>query len=66
MFLFRRAPRRRDEGASAVEYALLVAALAAVILAVILGLASIVKDAFQHTDDCVSTSGRNCPTASAS
>jgi pilus assembly protein Flp/PilA len=48
--------RRRDDGASTVEYALLVAAVAAVLLAVVLGLASIVRDAFRTTDDCV-TSG---------
>jgi len=61
-------PRRRPEGgASAVEYALLVAAIAAVVLAVVLGLASIVRDAFQNTTDCVSggASGVSCQTTPA-
>jgi pilus assembly protein Flp/PilA len=53
--------RRRDTGASAVEYALLVAAVAAVVVAVVLGLAGIVRDAFQGTTDCVSGSGADCP-----
>jgi len=63
MFLPRRARRRRDDGASAVEYTLLVAAVAVVVLAVILGLASIVKDAFGSTSDCVGSNGTstNCP-----
>jgi pilus assembly protein Flp/PilA len=60
------APRRRhDRGASAVEYGLLVAAIAVVIVAVVFGLGVIVKDAFTKTTDCVSNSGAgtNCPTA---
>jgi pilus assembly protein Flp/PilA len=68
MHLFaRRSPRtpwsRSERGASAVEYALLVAAIAAVVVAVTLGLASIVKDAFGHTSDCVSSGGSStsCP-----
>ena len=66
MFLPRRAcRRRRDEGASAVEYALLVAAVAAVVLAVVLGLAGIVRDAFQTTTDCVHGSPTPCATSPA-
>ena len=45
---------RRDEGASAVEYGLLVAAIAAVIVAVVFGLGSIVKDKFTKTSSCIS------------
>ena len=45
---------RRDEGASAVEYGLLVAAIAAVIVAVVFGLGSIVKDKFSNTSSCIS------------
>lgn len=44
---------RRDEGASAVEYGLLVAAIAAVIVAVVFGLGSIVKDKFSKTSSCI-------------
>ena len=48
---------RKDEGASAVEYGLLVAAIAAVIVAVVFGLGSIVKDKFTSTSSCIATSG---------
>ena len=48
---------RRDEGASAVEYGLLVAAIAAVIVAVVFGLGSIVKSKFQSTSSCMASSG---------
>jgi len=63
MLLLRRARRRHDEGASAVEYTLLVAAIAAVVIAVVLGLASIVKDAFTSTSDCIGSGGTSvsCP-----
>jgi pilus assembly protein Flp/PilA len=68
MSLLRTVPGRRcAEGASAVEYALLLAAIAAVLLAVVLGLASIVKDAFSSTTGCVAARGQGapCPPASA-
>jgi Flp pilus assembly pilin Flp len=67
MFLHRRpCRRRRDEGASAVEYALLVVAIAAVLLAIIIGLASIVRDAFQNVSACASNGGSsNCQTSPA-
>jgi pilus assembly protein Flp/PilA len=57
---------RADRGASSVEYALLVAAIAAVLIAVLLGLASIVKDAFSSTGDCIDSGGAStsCPTPS--
>jgi pilus assembly protein Flp/PilA len=41
----------KDRGASAVEYGLMVAAIAAVIVAVVFGLGGLVKGAF--TDTCV-------------
>jgi pilus assembly protein Flp/PilA len=43
--------RRGDEGASAVEYGLLVAAIAAVIVALVFALGSYVRGAFQTTCD---------------
>jgi pilus assembly protein Flp/PilA len=49
--------RRDDEGASAVEYALLAAAIAAVIVAVVFVLGNYVSDMFDHTSECLSTSG---------
>jgi pilus assembly protein Flp/PilA len=48
---------RRDEGASAVEYGLLVAAIAAVIVGVVFLLGGQVKNAFSKTNGCISTSG---------
>lgn len=49
-----RASRRGlDHGASAVEYGLLVAAVAAVIAATVFGLGKMVAGAFQHTQDCL-------------
>ncbi|HEY6797985.1 MAG TPA: hypothetical protein VI248_25190 [Kineosporiaceae bacterium] len=56
---------RLADGASTVEYTLLIAAVAMVLLAVVLGLASIVKDAFSHTSGCLGspTSGATCATS---
>jgi pilus assembly protein Flp/PilA len=48
---------RRDEGASAVEYGLLVAAIAAVIVGVVFLLGGKVSSAFSKTNNCISTSG---------
>ena len=47
---------RRDEGASAVEYGLLVAAIAAVIVAVVFVLGTRIQGAFQDTCDSITTS----------
>jgi pilus assembly protein Flp/PilA len=55
--LRRRAGRATDEGASAVEYGLLVAAIAAVIVAVVFALGSYIRGAFQTTCDNVANSG---------
>lgn len=49
-----------DRGASAVEYALLVGAIAAVIVAVVFGLGSLVKDNF--IDTCAAIEARNSET----
>jgi pilus assembly protein Flp/PilA len=49
-----------DRGASAVEYALLVTAIAAVIVAVVFGLGSLVSDHF--VDTCNAIEARNRPT----
>lgn len=46
-----------DDGASAVEYGLLVAAIATVIVAVAVGLGSLVRDIFSNTSSCITTSG---------
>ena len=48
-FIRKVARRARDRGASAVEYGLLVAAIAAIIVAVVFGLGRIVQGAFTKT-----------------
>jgi pilus assembly protein Flp/PilA len=59
--------RREDEGAAAVEYGLLVAAIAAVVVLVIFALGTYVKGAFQDTCNELAkapTSGEGCEPAS--
>ncbi|MGE3810389.1 MAG: Flp family type IVb pilin [Candidatus Nanopelagicales bacterium] len=48
---------RHDEGASAVEYGLLVAAIAALIVAVVFLLGQRVSTVFKSTNDCISSKG---------
>jgi pilus assembly protein Flp/PilA len=58
MFAYMQAVRRhakQDDGASAVEYGLLVAAIAAVIVVVVFALGSVVKSKFHNT--CVGVNG---------
>lgn len=50
-------PILEDRGASAVEYGLLIAAIAAVIVALTFTLGSTVEAAFSKTDRCLQTSG---------
>lgn len=52
-----------DEGASAVEYGLLVAAIAAVIVIIVFALGGVIRDVFQTTCDKVkagASSTQNC------
>jgi pilus assembly protein Flp/PilA len=42
-----------DRGASAVEYGLLVAAIAAVIVGIVFGLGTLVKDKFSTASNCI-------------
>jgi pilus assembly protein Flp/PilA len=42
-----------DAGASAVEYGLMVAAIAAVIVGIVFGLGGIVKATFSQTEECI-------------
>jgi pilus assembly protein Flp/PilA len=58
------AQARRDEGASAVEYGLLVAAIAALIVLVVFALGGVVKGVFSNT--CSKVSSGSTGTASAS
>ncbi len=48
---------RNDDGASAVEYGLLIAAIAAVIVGIVFGLGTLVKNAFGDTSTCIQNSG---------
>ena len=49
-----------NDGASAVEYALLVAAIAAVIVGVVFLLGGKVSSVFNNTNSCISSSGSGC------
>jgi pilus assembly protein Flp/PilA len=49
--------RREDEGATAVEYGLLVAAIAALIVLLVFALGGYVKGAFKKTCDALSNGG---------
>jgi pilus assembly protein Flp/PilA len=62
-FLHRLAARRSDEkGASAVEYGLLVAAIAALIVVAVFGIGKVVSGSFSST--CTSLSTQTSTTAS--
>ena len=56
------ARRRGDEGASAVEYGLLVAAIAAVIVVIVFALGGLVKDKITQTCNGIDTGGTNTST----
>jgi pilus assembly protein Flp/PilA len=49
---------RRDEGASAVEYGLLVAAIAALIVLIVFALGGVIKGVFKDTCDKVVKKGQ--------
>ena len=49
-----------ERGASAVEYGLLVAAIAAVIVALVFGLGKLLSSSFSKTSNCISTNGSGC------
>jgi pilus assembly protein Flp/PilA len=60
MFLYMRSiieNRRDDEGASAVEYGLLVAAIAAVVILLVFAIGTYVKGAFKTTCDGFASAG---------
>jgi pilus assembly protein Flp/PilA len=46
---------RKDDGASAVEYGLLVAAIAALIVIVVFALGNLIQNAFEDTCDAIQT-----------
>jgi len=49
--------RKSDEGASAVEYGLLVAAIAALIVIIVFALGTVVKNTFDDTCDTIAGKG---------
>jgi len=53
----------RDRGASAVEYGLMVAAIAAVIVGIVFGLGTLVRSAFSTTCTNIASSVTVTPTA---
>ena len=64
--LMQRLMNRKDEkGASAVEYGLLVAAIAAIIVVVVFALGGLIKGAFKHTCDTIGSNDGNAATAAS-
>lgn len=62
MFAYMQAVRRHakhDDGASAVEYGLLVAAIAAVIVVIVFALGSVVNSKFKSTCNTVDSNGKD-------
>jgi pilus assembly protein Flp/PilA len=53
-----------DEGASAVEYGLLVAAIAAVVVVVVFALGGLVRDKFNSTCNGIKSNGSNTAASS--
>lgn len=49
--------KRHDDGASAVEYGLLVAAIAALIVIIVFALGTVVKNTFDDTCDTIANKG---------
>lgn len=49
--------RRSQDGASAVEYGLLVAGIAALVVAIVFVFGGVIKDAFQGTCDTIQNKG---------
>jgi pilus assembly protein Flp/PilA len=57
--------KRDEDGASAVEYGLLVAAIAALIVIVVFALGGIIKDVFKNTCDQIDTHSTTTTTCQA-
>jgi pilus assembly protein Flp/PilA len=61
---FQRITRRDEEGASAVEYGLLVAAIAAIIVIIVFALGSIIRGSFKSTCEKIANGGASAANAS--
>jgi len=57
MFMTLRKRFERTDGASAVEYAILIAAISAIIVAIVFVLGGRVKSAFSKTNSCIGAQG---------
>ncbi|MEO9324732.1 Flp family type IVb pilin [Nocardioides sp. C4-1] len=55
-----RLARMNHRGASAVEYGLLIAGVAALIVVIVFFLGGQINDAFDGTGDCVESQGKTC------
>lgn len=62
----RKVVARKEDGASAVEYGLLVAAIAALIVIIVFALGKVVKTAFDDTCDTIKGQGVNAEANCAS
>ena len=60
------AKRQSEDGASAVEYGLLVAGIAALVVAIVFAFGGIIKGAFTDTCDTIATKDASTATTSAS
>ena len=56
----RKIVRSKDEGASAVEYGLLVAGIAVVIIAAVFLLGNNISDVFNKSASCISSAATTC------
>jgi pilus assembly protein Flp/PilA len=52
-------PKWVDKGASAVEYGLLIAAMAAVIVGIVFGFGRLLSDTFDNTSKCIESQGQS-------
>ena len=64
MLMYIRNIVRREEGATAVEYGLMVAAIAAVIVVIVFALGGVVKSKFQTTCNAIANKGDTSNSAS--
>jgi pilus assembly protein Flp/PilA len=62
MLMYIRNVMKREEGATAVEYGLMVAAIAAVIVVVVFALGRIVNSKFEKTCNAIKSGGSNTTT----
>ena len=64
-FMQRITRRRNEDGASAVEYGLLVAAIAAIIVIIVFALGRLVRDGFQDTCETMANEDADTATVAA-